>query len=72
MRSLSRTELLHILLRIVEQIVRQNNSDMGGYNMTEGKYYSITGEGKKFLKSKTAEWNEYSGAIASVLAYGGC
>ena len=36
------------------------------------KYYSITGEGKKLLKSKTEEWNEYSGAIASVLAYGGC
>ncbi len=32
------------------------------------KYYSITKEGKKLLKSKTAEWNEYSGAIANVLA----
>ena len=27
------------------------------------KYYSITKEGKKLLKSKTEEWNEYSGAI---------
>ena len=34
------------------------------------KYYSITKEGKKLLKSKTEEWNEYSGAIVSVLAYG--
>ncbi|MBR4341301.1 MAG: helix-turn-helix transcriptional regulator [Lachnospiraceae bacterium] len=34
------------------------------------KYYSITKEGKKLLKSMTAEWNEYSGAIVSVLAYG--
>ena len=32
------------------------------------KYYSITQEGKKLLKSKTEEWNEYSGAIANVLA----
>ena len=30
------------------------------------KYYSITKEGKKLLKSKTEEWNEYSGAIANV------
>ncbi len=34
------------------------------------KYYSITKEGKKLLKSKTEEWNEYSGAIANVLARG--
>ena len=33
------------------------------------KYYSITKEGRKMLKSKTEEWNEYSGAIASVLAF---
>lgn len=35
------------------------------------KYYSITKEGKKLLKSKTEEWNEYSGAIANVLAMEG-
>ena len=34
------------------------------------KYYSITKEGKKLLKSNTEEWNEYSGAIANVLAMG--
>lgn len=34
------------------------------------KYYSITKEGKKLLKSKTEEWKEYSGAIANVLAMG--
>ena len=32
------------------------------------KYYSITKEGKKLLKSKTEEWNVYSGAIMNVLA----
>ena len=34
------------------------------------KYYSITKEGKRLLKTKTEEWNEYSGAIANVLAMG--
>ena len=34
------------------------------------KYYSITKEGKKLLKSKTEEWNEYSAAIANELAMG--
>jgi len=34
------------------------------------KYYSITKEGKKLLKSKTEEWNEYSSAIVNVLAFG--
>ncbi len=34
------------------------------------KYYSITKEGKKLLKNKTEVWNEYSGAIANVLAMG--
>lgn len=32
------------------------------------KYYSITKEGKKELKSKEAEWEEYSTAVANVLA----
>ena len=32
------------------------------------KYYSITKEGTKLLKSKTEEWNVYSGAIMNVLA----
>ena len=32
------------------------------------KYYSITKEGKRLLKSKTDEWNVYSGAIMNVLA----
>ena len=34
------------------------------------KYYSITEDGKKLLKNKTEEWNEYSGAVANVLAMG--
>lgn len=38
------------------------------------KYYKITKDGCKFLKSKKAEWSEYSSAVASVLGgaiYGG-
>lgn len=31
------------------------------------KYYSITKEGRKYLKAKKEEWKEYSGAVASVL-----
>ena len=33
------------------------------------KYYSITKDGKKLLRQKTEEWNEYSTAIANVLLY---
>lgn len=34
------------------------------------RYYSITKEGKKQLKKKEAEWQEYSGAVAKVLTLG--
>lgn len=31
------------------------------------KYYSITKEGKKSLKSKKEEWDEYAKAVANIL-----
>lgn len=31
------------------------------------KYYSITKNGKKYLKSKKEEWNEYQTAVVKVL-----
>lgn len=31
------------------------------------KYYSITKEGRKYLKSKKEEWKEYQEAVVSVL-----
>lgn len=31
------------------------------------KYYSLTKEGRRFLKVKEAEWNEYKEAVARVL-----
>ena len=34
------------------------------------KYYSITDEGRKLLKSKVDEWGTYSAAVANVLAFG--
>ena len=34
------------------------------------KYYSITEDGRKFLKSKLVEWETYSAAVANVLAFG--
>ena len=34
------------------------------------KYYSITKEGKKFLKEKKTEWETYSNAVSSVLQMG--
>jgi DNA-binding PadR family transcriptional regulator len=32
------------------------------------KYYSITDQGRKYLKSKLDEWETYSVAVANVLA----
>ncbi len=31
------------------------------------RYYSITRNGKKYLKSRKAEWKEYASAVANVL-----
>ena len=35
------------------------------------KYYSITKEGRRVLKQKTEEWQEYSEAVFRVLALEG-
>lgn len=35
------------------------------------KYYHLTREGKKYLKSKKEEWQEFSTAVANVLNLGG-
>ncbi|MFA9465167.1 MAG: PadR family transcriptional regulator [Velocimicrobium sp.] len=34
------------------------------------KYYTITKEGKKYLKNKKEEWQEYSKAVSSILCMG--
>ncbi len=34
------------------------------------KYYSLTKSGKRFLKKKKEEWQEYSAAVAEVLFLG--
>ena len=33
------------------------------------KYYSITKDGRKYLKSKLNEWETYSTAVANILAF---
>lgn len=33
------------------------------------KYYSITDDGRRFLKSKMDEWETYSAAVANVLVF---
>jgi DNA-binding PadR family transcriptional regulator len=33
------------------------------------KYYSITKDGRKYLKGKLEEWETYTAAVANVLAY---
>ena len=33
------------------------------------KYYSITDDGRRFLKSKMDEWETYSAEVANVLAF---
>ena len=34
------------------------------------KYYQLTGEGRKFLEKKREEWEQYTKAVTSVLAFG--
>lgn len=31
------------------------------------KYYSITGEGRRYLKKREDEWKEYAGAVAGII-----
>ena len=33
------------------------------------KYYSLTKEGKKYLKAKKDEWQEYQNAVSNVLSF---
>ena len=33
------------------------------------KYYSLTKEGKKYLKAKNDEWQEYQNAVSNVLCF---
>lgn len=34
------------------------------------KYYSITKQGKRYLKSKKEEWQEYQAAVSNILCLG--
>ncbi|HPO14806.1 MAG TPA: helix-turn-helix transcriptional regulator [Candidatus Hydrogenedentes bacterium] len=39
-------------------------------NGRERRYYSITGEGKKYLSARKAEWEQLSTAMKMVFSYG--
>lgn len=57
---------LYPLLHSLEEkkYLTSYESDASG---KQRKYYSITKEGKKYLKSKKEEWQEYQNAVLSVL-----
>jgi DNA-binding PadR family transcriptional regulator len=59
---------LYPLLHSLEEknYLKSYESDANGKTR---KYYSITKEGKKYLKSKKEEWNEYKTAVANVLCF---
>ena len=58
---------LYPLLHSLESKKYLVSYEQAGYGKVR-KYYSITGEGKKFLKSKLEEWDTYTAAVANVLA----
>jgi DNA-binding PadR family transcriptional regulator len=57
---------LYPLLHSLEEqdLVRSYESEVAGKIR---KYYRITKDGKKYLKTKKAEWQEYSNAVATIL-----
>lgn len=57
---------LYPLLHSLEEkrYLTSYESEVGG---KQRKYYSITKEGRKYLKSRKEEWQEYQEAILSVL-----
>lgn len=60
---------LYPLLHSLEEkkYLTSYESEAGG---KQRKYYSITKEGKKYLKSRKEEWQEYQAAVLSVLWVG--
>ena len=57
---------LYPLLHLLEEknYLTSYESDASGKRR---KYYSITKEGRKYLKSRKEEWQEYQAAVLSVL-----
>ena len=47
-----------------KEFVKSHEQEAGGKTR---KYYSITREGKKQLRTKEKEWKEYAGAVRNVL-----
>ena len=61
---------LYPLLHTLEEKNYLTSYEQEGAGKTR-KYYSITKEGKKYLKTKLAEWETYTTAVENVLAFGG-
>ncbi|PXV93456.1 DNA-binding PadR family transcriptional regulator [Lachnotalea glycerini] len=57
---------LYPLLHMLEEqnLLTSYENEVGGKMR---KYYSITKDGKKYLKAKKEEWQEYSSAVSNVL-----
>ena len=60
---------LYPLLHSLESKKYLVSYEKAGYGKIR-KYYSITDEGKKFLKKKVEEWDIYTAAVANVLSFG--
>ena len=59
---------LYPLLHTLEAKNFLTSYEQDGVGKTR-KYYSITKDGRKYLKSKLEEWEKYSSAVSNVLAF---
>lgn len=59
---------LYPLLHMLESKNYLTSYEEEGFGRVR-KYYSITKEGKKYLKKKTEEWETYSKAVNKILAF---
>ena len=61
---------LYPLLHSLEQSGYVTSRESEAENGRMRKYYSITDDGRKFLKSKSDEWEVFSGAVNKVMGGG--
>ncbi|MDE5993026.1 MAG: helix-turn-helix transcriptional regulator, partial [Oscillospiraceae bacterium] len=61
---------LYPLLHSLEQSGYVTSREAEAENGRMRKYYSITDDGRKFLKSKSDEWEVFSGAVNKVMGGG--
>ena len=61
---------LYPLLHSLEQSGYVTSRESEAENGRMRKYYSITDDGRKFLKTKSDEWEAFSGAVNKVMGGG--